>query len=201
MDTYEGDAYEPLSLHKYLYVNANPVDNVDQCGMCVPSTTNYGNQVQELIFLDFIEQTGEGNLTDTSVSKAIGTVVPNWLGGDTRPDLIDKTTLEKVGQIYEIKSIYKEKAALAEVIAYAALMSKFDKSRTWIPGITYMPPPILPLSNSTVAFISRPYPGVITYCIVNQLELQFIAAMALATAFAEINLDLGVAALEDALAY
>jgi hypothetical protein len=103
--------------------------------------------------------------------------------------------------VCEIKSIYKGKVALAEVTAYAALMSKFDKNRTWIPGMTYLPPPILPLNESTVAFISRPYPGVITYCIVNQLELQFLSAMALGTAFAEIDLDLGVAALEDAMAY
>jgi RHS repeat-associated protein len=201
MDTYEGDIYESLSLHKYLYVNANPVDNVDQCGMCLPSTTDYGNQVQNLIFLDFIEQTGAGNLTDTSVSKAIGTVVPNWMGGDRRPDLIDKTTFDTVGQVYEIKSIYKETVALAEVMAYAALMSKFDKNRTWVPGFTYLPPPILPLNASTVAFISRPYPGVITYCIVNQLELQFLAAMALVTAAAEITLNVGVAAMEEAMAY
>jgi hypothetical protein len=32
MDTYEGDNEDPLSLHKYLYAEDNPVDNVDPSG-------------------------------------------------------------------------------------------------------------------------------------------------------------------------
>lgn len=33
MDTYQGDAEDPLSLHKYLYCGANPVDNEDSLGL------------------------------------------------------------------------------------------------------------------------------------------------------------------------
>ena len=32
MDTYQGDAESPLSLHKYLYVGSSPVDRVDPSG-------------------------------------------------------------------------------------------------------------------------------------------------------------------------
>jgi RHS repeat-associated protein len=32
MDTDEGDDHEPLSLHKYLYASANPVNNIDPSG-------------------------------------------------------------------------------------------------------------------------------------------------------------------------
>lgn len=33
MDTYQGDMYEPVTLHKYLYANANPVKYSDPSGM------------------------------------------------------------------------------------------------------------------------------------------------------------------------
>ena len=197
MDTYEGVAHDPLTLHKYLGLLGDPVDNVDHCGKCVPSNASYGNLVQDLIVADFAEHTGS-KLTDISVNKILGQSIPNWKGGDLRPDLIDTTTFEDVGQIYEIKSIYSQPEALAKVLLYAAVLNKFDKDRRWIPGFTYFPPPILPVDSSTVAFISRPYPGVITYCLVNQVEL---AGLALAAATTAVILDLTTATLVEAYAF
>lgn len=197
MDTWEGVGEEPLTLHKYLGLLGDPIDNVDHCGRCVPSNANYGNLVQQLIFADFTEQTGSTS-TDISINRILNQGIPNWKGGDLRPDLIDTTTFGKVGQIYEIKSIYSQADALAKVFLYTGILNVFDKDRKWIPGFTYLPPPILPVDSSTVAFISRPYPGVITYCLVNQVEL---AGLALAAATTAVLLDLSSAVLVEAYAF
>jgi hypothetical protein len=33
MDTYQGNMHDPISLHKYMYANANPISNTDPTGM------------------------------------------------------------------------------------------------------------------------------------------------------------------------
>jgi RHS repeat-associated protein len=39
MDSYEGDAYDPLTLHKYLYAGNDPVNMIDPSGMFFDSTS------------------------------------------------------------------------------------------------------------------------------------------------------------------
>ena len=197
MDTWEGTDDEPASLHKYLGLLNDPVDNVDHCGKCVPSNGNYGDIVQELIFEDFTEQTGS-SATDISINRILNQSIPDWQGGKLRPDLIDTTTFQNVGQIYEIKSIYSVADALVKVGLYIGALNKFDKDRKWIPGFTYLPPPILPVDASTIAFISRPFPGVITYCLVNQIEL---AGLAFSAATTSVLLDASTAVLVGAYGF
>jgi len=197
MDTYDGDDQEPLSLHKYLYAENDPVDNIDPCGKCVPSTGNYGNQVQALITADFQEQTGSIDPGDISINKVLGLAIPGWQGGNLRPDLTDIVTFDTVGQVYEIKSVYSEAAGVAQVALYAAILNKFDKQRTWIPGLTYLPTPIIQVDGSTVAFVSRPYPGVISYCPVNEAEIVLAATAAVYS----LSLDFGTAAFEVAYGF
>ena len=197
MDSYDGDEYEPLSLHKYLYTYADPVDNVDHCGYCLPSTTTFGNLVQQLIFQDFQQQTGS-NLFDTSINNILGLNLSSFKGGTGRPDLIDTTTFNTVGQVYEIKSVYSEALGLAEVTAYAAVLSRFDKQRTWIPGFTYLPTPLIPVGPSTLAIVSRPYPGVITYCLIDQREL---LSMAFAAGVAGLSIEVGATIMTSSMAY
>jgi RHS repeat-associated protein len=200
MDSYAGDIFDPISLHKYLYVEDEPVDNSDPCGLCMPSTGPLGNQVQQLIFQDFEQQTGSG-IGNIPVNSILNLSLSSFKGGLLRPDLVDTVTFTSIGQVYEIKSVYSEAAGLAQVLLYAAVLSKFDKERTWIPGFTYLPTPIIPVNPSTVAFVSLSAPGVVTYCLVNQLELTAAALGVVAGALSQLQVDFGVATLETAMAF
>jgi RHS repeat-associated protein len=201
MDTYEGNDEDPLSLHKYFYTEGDPVDNTDPCGKCLPSTGNYGNIVQEFIFEDFLEQTGELGFTNKSINAILGKTVPS---GGLAPDLIDTVTLSEVdtGQIWEIKSVYSTAAAVAKIALYVSVLNIYGKGTglKWIPGVTYAPPPIIPINASTVATTSEPFPGVITYCVVNQIELYALAAAADSAALASLSQDFATATLTTALA-
>ena len=53
MDTEEGDDDNPLSLHKYLYADANPVDNVDHSGNDVGDTLDAMATLQPTILRQF----------------------------------------------------------------------------------------------------------------------------------------------------
>jgi len=52
MDTYQGNTQDPLSLHKYLYCEANPVDNDDPLGLYTPDE---GGAMERLIGADYSE--------------------------------------------------------------------------------------------------------------------------------------------------
>ncbi len=196
MDSYEGDNTDPRSLHKYLYVYADPVDNVDQCGMCLPSTGPNGKLVERLIFEDFERQTGSSVGLKDSINTILGLALSGFKGGGVMPDLVDTVTFNTVGQVYEIKSVYSEKLGLAEVWMYAGILNRFDKQRTWIPGITYVPEPLIVVDSKTLAIVSRTDFGVITYCLINQAEMQ---GMAYAGAVAGLYVAVSAGLLEGSL--
>ncbi len=197
MDSFEGYNDNPLSLHKYLYVEADPANNVDPCGKCLPSTSEYGDFVQEYIFADFIAKT-PGGFTDTAINDILGKSVPS---GGLLPDLIDPYTLSPygLGQIWEIKSVYSEGAAIAKEALYLSVLNFYSKGTglKWIPGWTYLPPPVIPINSNTFATINEPEPGVITYCIVNTTEIRLLVTAALATS---LYLQFSTAALTNSLA-
>src|SRR5262249_2408994 len=121
-------------------------------------------------------------------------------GGSFRPDLADNVTLASfgIGQVYEIKSVYSAAAAVAQNARDVAILNAFTafsaQKLIWIPGFTYLAPPVVPISPTTIAFISQPAPGIILYCIVNTTELLLLAALALAAAFALLlsEIEIGV---------
>jgi RHS repeat-associated protein len=48
-DAWRGDVYDPISLHKYLYGNANPVDKVDPTGHCSYASVMSGLTIGAII--------------------------------------------------------------------------------------------------------------------------------------------------------
>ena len=179
MDTFEGYEDDPPSLHKYLYAESDAVDNVDHCGKCLPAVAGYGDIVQEAIFADFEAKTGGS--TNTSINDILGKSVPS---GGLLPDLIDPFTLsaQGLGQIWEIKSVYSEAAAVAKEVLYLSVLNFYSKGTgmKWIPGWTYLPPPLIRINGSTFATTDQPFPGVITYCVVNVGEILSVISAAAA---------------------
>jgi RHS repeat-associated protein len=58
MDLFEGHTNDPATLHKYLYVQGNPVNKIDHCGYCVPSNSGWGDIVQRDVFRQYSAYTG-----------------------------------------------------------------------------------------------------------------------------------------------
>ncbi len=92
-DTFEGFDQEPLSLHKYLYASADPVDLTDPTGQFFsPSTIFYGNIVHREITAEIFRD----GLADTSLSNILGE--PAGPLGNLRPDLILPARLGRTGE-------------------------------------------------------------------------------------------------------
>ena len=82
MDSYQGSIYDPVSLHKYLYANANPVTYVD------PSGYNSNTLVAQMITLDIkcrlitqAYQVAFKTLIGMVVGGALG-AIDSYLGGN-----------------------------------------------------------------------------------------------------------------------
>lgn len=196
MDIFEGRVNEPQSLHKYSYTYADPVDYTDACGMCLASTGEIGNAVQDVVFKDFEEQY-PGALTNSSISTVLDRQIAQPLGGKLAPDLVDPGRefggIGVVGQVYEIKSVYSLPVAIAKVKLYVSVLNALDRTRIWIEGISYVPrKTVIQLPNEQFAILGRPAPGVVSYCVVDMREVSFIIGYALAG----ITVELGAALVE-----
>ncbi|HWA28214.1 MAG TPA: LamG-like jellyroll fold domain-containing protein [Lacunisphaera sp.] len=157
-DCYEGSASDPMSLHKYLYANANPVSFLDPSGYA--STPLFGRIVHRVIGLHFTKaDTDPTRLRDRSVGKVVGLKARGILR--SRPDLIDLPAAE----IYEIKTVDEYAEGVADISFYCATLNALSPPKQWTPGVSYVfTPGVIPLVGMWVyAVVNPPVLGVITY--------------------------------------
>ena len=188
MDEYEGFDEDPETLHKYLYAAAEPVDASDPTGRL--SNTIYGNIVHEIIegdFVDYLEATNQRGIVEENISGILGRYVPLGLGG-LIPDMINLTTKE----IYDIKSTTSAAAGAAKIGLYLYALNRFDKRKTkWQGGTTFRPRSVIRLSPVTLALVSPPILGLITYEVVDTFEIYFLARLVAEDFVAGLSLDFG----------
>jgi hypothetical protein len=173
MDEYEGLQYAPITLHKYLYVNANPVDLMDHSGHDLDYTDCLldGIIVHNSIGRDFTS----GNLgrrlanyypVSTILNRAderddFSDDYIEWAGVFMlKPDLVDLDTRE----IWEIKTTRNVIGAERELLYYLYLLNSFRKigSKPWTAGQSYTPPSYTRGLLRTVKVYNRGS-GIITY--------------------------------------
>jgi RHS repeat-associated protein len=177
-DTTEGNNEDPMSLHKYLYCQDNPMDNVDPSGHDILSA-QIGTAVHQYIGRDFVEKVAPYGISGPSVVNILlglpGFTLPPKLQGVVTalfPDLVDVNPDRK--EVYEIKpnSILNFALAEAQLEGYVDLFNTLDKKGGWHAGTgdDYTPPRSFELITPvpTVVVVQRPVFGVILYSTLQQ---------------------------------
>ena len=178
-DSWEGSINDPVSLHKYLYANGNPVNRIDPSGL---ATTVTGQEVHDRISALFVLQNpqlspGEGRIASQNLQikrlwQQIGingtnipySVVSNSARGK-KPDLVDFDRRN----FYEIGTIKDRNKKLREIqTKYIEPMNNALKflgrnSELWSGGTTFIAPPIMKVSTGATVLILPPFQGVISY--------------------------------------
>jgi RHS repeat-associated protein len=147
MDSYEGGASDPQSLHKYLYCSSAPTNQSDPSG-CSPATL--GTAVHQFLAAEFISESFAFGYETPLTNRAVRTVIrrlfnlrlPNVSPLRDRPDLIN--TLNSMGFVYEVKpgvvGDVLENIAVSsgpQLLGYIALLQAFTPpgGLTWHRGM------------------------------------------------------------------
>ena len=182
MDPFAGINSDPISLHKYLYIGADPINRIDPSGLVFISNVIYGNAVHKAIGANFVRLRRPYGVYSLSITEIVG------LAGISRlqPDLVD--TNPKVREVYEIKPILSEAKGLLKLELYLSTLNSTDptaKANPWKPGTTYVPPSVISLDASTIAVVTPPVAGLIIYYVIDMKEV-----VAMVTAYTTIRFKL-----------
>jgi RHS repeat-associated protein len=210
MDAFEGAGLDPSSLHKYLYVQNNPIDLRDPSGR-LPligdpiagwQAALIGQEVHDYIGRDFMAQRGGPPLRYAnyySISTILAVPSTTCLFCSLQPDLTDTTTR----QVWEIKTTNEGySSGYATLLVYLIMLNANDSSQNisargpWLSGDTsYIPPSGFVVSRGFGAFVVTTYPptnGVILYEAHNlELTIASYAAFALLVASASFQMEVG----------
>jgi RHS repeat-associated protein len=176
MDTYEGLTGDPLSLHKYLYVECDPINKIDPSGQSWASV-ELGKAVHKFLSDKFIEKYRPFAITGVSVATALkkaGIPIDTIIA--FLPDLVDLNPKHK--EVYEIKpnGILQFGAGEAQLLTYLELFNHFDPAKGWKEGSDWMPPRafflVAPPVPPTVVVTTGPLFGVILYSSLSQYFTQ-----------------------------
>jgi RHS repeat-associated protein len=183
-DPYQGNPQDPRSLHKYSYVQDNPVNGADPLGLYGPEE---GTAAHQLIGRYYLWAYGDYFVTHFGANPNQGfdptdTVGDGWAaynraivsGNESmgwRPDLRNYLS----GDVYEVKPLttYGVGTAFKEAVAYSIVLNFAEADAPglgiWYPGVFTFPPVIIfpnaegGESLTAFAYPLLPDPGAVLY--------------------------------------
>jgi len=209
-DSWEGNQSDPLSLHKYLYCHADPVNGVDRSGH-FNSSVGLGQRVHRFLGERF-KQHARSKGEKYWVNRSVRTILRDLFSSQNAPGLFSMASLRRPdlasagkirGEVYEIKpapgllndpvDILAEGVSMAvswqlgdyieELRRYSPTYFHWDGGTSFAMGIQYWPS--FDTGNPmtilvTVGMYNHAY-GVIYYTVVPRTEALAVGAAAVAT--------------------
>jgi len=206
-DSSAGEVIDPISLHKYIYGNDDPVENDDPSGESASlDAAALGRAVHKALGADFVEKLDPFGISGPSIVTILERHFPplsSFVAPITSrfPDLVDIDPTNK--EVFEIKpaNLKKFAAGLAQLIGYITLFNRLDPKGGWHEGDvgTYTPPSVLVLTDPPdVVAVFPPIAGIITYRPISE-EVEEKAEDSAEAENAELDDALGIDTLEETL--